>query len=61
VILFYRISRASLYELKDHLITCLDLAYINKDTFEEWLNLVETAKISINGYINYTKQQIGKK
>ena len=25
---FYRISRGSFYELKDHLITCFDLGYI---------------------------------
>ena len=41
-----------MYELKDHLLSCLDLEYINKDTFNEGLNLIETAKIRINGYIN---------
>jgi|GEM_PF-4960340 len=43
-----------MYELKDHLLSCLDLEYINKDTFNEGLNLIETAKIRINGYINDT-------
>ena len=28
---FYRISRASMYELKDHLISCFDFNYINKE------------------------------
>ena len=32
---FYRISRASIYELKDHLISCLDFDYINKELFNE--------------------------
>lgn len=51
VILFCRISRVSLYELKDHLISCFDLGCINKDIYDEGLNLIETAKVSINGYI----------
>lgn len=28
---FYRIARASCYELKDHLLTCCDLGYIASD------------------------------
>ncbi len=58
---FYRTARGSLYELKDHLISCLDFDYINKDIFNEGLNLIETAKISISGYINYTKQRMNEK
>jgi len=55
---FYRISRGSLFELKDHLISCFDFGYINKDLLEEGKELIETAKISLNGYINYIRNQI---
>ncbi len=54
---FYRISRASLYELKDHLITCIDLEYISKELFDEGISLIEEAKKTINGYIRYVKEQ----
>ena len=54
---FYRISRASLYELKDHLITCFDLNYINKEELQRGLEIIERSKISINGFIYYTKMK----
>jgi len=38
---FYRISRGSQFELKDHLISCLDLKYIPKELFDEGTNLLE--------------------
>jgi four helix bundle protein len=57
---FYRISRASMYELKDHLITCYDLEYIGKELFDEGLELIEDAKITLNGYIGYVKKQKAK-
>ena len=40
---FYRISRASLYELKDHLISCLDFNYVEKELFNEGTDLIEIA------------------
>ncbi len=55
---FYRISRASLYELKDHLISCKELKFINNDNFELGITLIEEAKKLLNGFINYTKKQI---
>jgi len=55
---FYRISRGSLYELKDHLISCLDLNYINKSLFNEGESLIEHTKQSLNGYIRYVKDQM---
>ncbi len=58
---FYRISRASMYELKDHLISCLDIGYIKEDDYNKGLNLIETTKVSINGYINYVKQRMNEK
>ncbi len=54
---FYRISRASLYELKDHLISCYDLEYIDKALIEEGKELIEEAKRTLNGYITYVKNK----
>jgi four helix bundle protein len=48
---FYRISRGSLYELKDHLISCHDFKYINDEAKLEGLRLIETVKRILNGYI----------
>ncbi len=50
-----------MYELKDHLITCLDLKYTEKDLFDEGILLIEEAKKTLNGYINYVKKQKEKK
>ncbi len=52
---FYRISRGSIYELKDHLISCFDLDYINKEILEKGISLIEDAKVTLNGYIKYVK------
>ena len=57
---FYRISRGSLYELKDHLISCYDFNYIDKGLKEEGEKLIESAKITLNDYINYVKSKQGK-
>jgi four helix bundle protein len=57
---FYRISIGSLYELKDHLISCHDFTYIDKDLYEQGINLIEKAKISLNGYINFVKSKNSK-
>ncbi|MDR8389751.1 four helix bundle protein [Aliifodinibius sp. S!AR15-10] len=56
---FFRIARGSLYELKDHLISCFDLDYIDKHIFifDTGLSLIEKAKITLNGYIDYVKKQ----
>ena len=54
---FYRISRGSLSELKDHLISCFDFGYIEKEIVNEGQNLIETAKITLNGYINYIEHK----
>lgn len=56
---FYRISRGSQYE-KDHLISCYDLNYISKTTFEKGIPLIEDAKITLNGYIRFVKSQMKK-
>lgn len=54
---FYRISKGSMYESKDHLIGCFDIGYINGDIYKEGVDLIEKAKISISGYIKFVKKQ----
>ena len=54
---FYRISRGSLYELKDHLITCFELKYVDANLYDEGSQLIETAKKILNGYIRFVKTQ----
>ncbi len=54
---FYLIARGSLYELKDDLITCYDLDYTSQETYEKGIDLIESAKLILNGYINF----VGKK
>lgn len=58
---FFRIARGSLYELKDHLISCFELSLIDEVLKNEGLNLIETAKKQLNGYINYIKSKINNK
>jgi four helix bundle protein len=50
---FYRIARASIYELKDHLTSCYDLDFIAKETYDTGISLIEDAKLTINGYIKF--------
>lgn len=57
---FYRISRGSLYELKDHLISCNDFNYIDDRLKIEGEELIESAKVTLNGYINYVISKIKK-
>lgn len=54
---FYRISRASLYELKDHLISTFEIGYITRELKDEGLKIIEEAKRLINGFINYQIKQ----
>ena len=54
---FFRISRGSLYELKDHLISCFELNFIDEALQKEGIELIEAAKRTLNGYINYTKSK----
>lgn len=50
---FCRISRGSLYELIDQLITSLDEGYITNEEYEKGRELIEKALILLNGYIRY--------
>ena len=54
---FYRISRGSIYELKDHLISCYDFNFISKEVFEKGIFLIEDAKVTLNGYIKFANSQ----
>lgn len=54
---FYRISLPSLYELKDHLISCFDFNYRNFELKEEGESLIEKAKITLKGFLNYIKSK----
>jgi four helix bundle protein len=54
---FYRISRGSIYELKDHLLTCHDLNFISENLLNTGFQLIESTKIKLNGYINFVKKQ----
>lgn len=55
---FYRISRGSIYELKDILISCFDFNFIDSELFEKGIDLLEKAKVTLNGYINYVQKLI---
>ena len=54
---FCRISRGSMYEIQDHLITCLDNEYIAKEEYESIWTLTENAIRVLDGYIRYLKKQ----
>ena len=56
---FYRIARGSMYELKDHITTCLDLKLIAKELFDRGIFLLEDAKKTLNGYIKFLKKNKG--
>ena len=51
---FARHARGSIYELHDHLITCLDNSYIDESTYKTLTNIqLEKTIQLINGYIRY--------
>jgi four helix bundle protein len=50
---FCRISRGSMTELWDDLITCVDEKYISQDKFNEGVTLITHAIKILNGYISY--------
>jgi four helix bundle protein len=54
---FCRVSRGSLYELKDQLICSLDEGFIKTYEYQEGMELIDNAIPIVNGYINY----LGKK
>jgi four helix bundle protein len=54
---FCRISRGSLHELVDQLITSKDDDYITKGEYEKGRDLISKALAVLNGYINYLSRQ----
>ncbi len=54
---FCRISRGSLYELIDQLMTSLDEGHITPKEYEKGRELVSTALPLLNGYIKYLSRQ----
>jgi four helix bundle protein len=54
---FCRISRASLTETLEHLITAFDEKYISENQLIEYKNKIDTCSRLLNGYINYLKKQ----
>lgn len=54
---FFRITRGSLYELKDHLIAANDLGFISDLHFSKGKMLIGQAKRTVDGYISYLEKQ----
>ncbi len=54
---FCRQSRGSLYEIQDHLITCLDHKYFSQDKFNHFNDLVLNTIKALDGYIRYLNKQ----
>jgi four helix bundle protein len=55
---FYRISRGSMFELKDHLITCYDLKYSTLSTYKKGAKEIESVIKKLNGYISYINKLV---
>ena len=53
---FCRISRGSMYETQDHLITCFDNKYIAREEYESIWDITENAIRVLDGYIRYLKK-----
>ena len=54
---FYRISRGSLYELIDQLITSKDDGYITLNEYQKGRDLITKALPLVNGYVKYLSRQ----
>lgn len=54
---FCRISRGSLFELLDDLITSADEKYINQEDLQKGRDLISKALFLLNGYIKYLNRQ----
>ncbi len=57
---FCRISKGSLNELMDQLITALDEEYISQQEYNETRELVDNALRLLNGYTNYLNKAISR-
>lgn len=54
---FCRISRGSLFEIRDDLLICVDEELVNKDDISDGLELINEAFHSLHGYIKYLKSR----
>ena len=54
---FCRVSRGSLYELIDDLITSIDEGFITKENYELGRTKISNAMALLNGYINYLNRK----
>jgi four helix bundle protein len=54
---FCRMSRGSLYELKDQLICSLDEGFITVEQFREGMAFIDRAIALLNGYIRYLNKK----
>lgn len=52
---FLRISRGSLYELKNHILSCRDLKFISQEQAQSILYQIHNTLKLLNGYIRYFK------
>ncbi len=50
---FCRISRGSLFELMDQMITASDENYVSENEYKKGRELLEKSKGLLNGYIKY--------
>lgn len=55
-LVFFYISRGSLFELETQLYISLDQNFINEFIFNEVLEEIQTSKKLLNGFINYFKK-----
>ena len=58
---FYRISRGSLYEIKDLLIIASDMRLISEAEFQDLLHDLEDAKATLAGYIRFVQSKAKNK
>ncbi|WP_420398879.1 four helix bundle protein [Flagellimonas sp.] len=54
---FCRISRGSLFEIKEDLIICMDENKVTKQEIQQGMILISQAIYSLNGYIKYLNLQ----
>ena len=53
---FYRISRGSLFELRNDIYLSFDLGYIDEEKMKELIGQVDKVGMLLNGFINSTKK-----
>lgn len=53
---FCRISRGSMFEIWDDLITCRDEKYIDERVFNQGIALIQNSVKILNGYIKYLEK-----